>query len=374
MRPIKILHVIPTLDQSGAEKQLALLVSHLPRDRFETTVCALTRGGFYEDRLREAGAEAHVLGKRFKWDPMALWRLRDLIRETGPDVVQSWLFAGNCYGRVAGWWAGAPRLIASERCVDSWKRQYQFAIDRRLARWTDVVVANSKAVGEFYAKVGISTEKLRVITNAVERSDGALADREAKLAELGIPPDRPTLGFIGRLWPQKRVHDLIWAADVLTISGWNLHVIIIGAGPRRAALERFSHSLELEDVTHFLGHRRDAEELLAAIDVLVIPSRFEGTPNVALEAMQAGKPIVASRIAGMDEVVVDGETGLLVEPKQPFALAQALGKLLKDPQLRERMGEAGRRRVNECFTVQRMTAAYQQLYEELAGVDRSDDP
>ena len=372
MAPIDVLHVIPTLDQSGAEKQLALLASNLPRNRFRTTVCALTRGGHYEQYLRKRGIDVHVLGKRFKWDPTTLWRLGRLMRRVRPDIVQTWLFAGNCYGRVAARWAIRTRVIASERCVDQWKRQYQFALDRWLARRTDVVVANSQAVAAFYRSVGIPAEKIRVIANAVEAPSDPTIERSAKLAELGIPDSDQTLGFIGRLWPQKRLDDLIWAADMLRIGGWGTHLLIVGDGPRRAALERFAHSLELEAKAHFLGHREDVEELLAAIDILVLPSRFEGMPNVALEAMRAGKPVVATRIPGMEEVVVDGATGILVEPEQPFALAKALGRLLGDADLRRRLGEAGKQRVTESFAIEPMVEQYVRLYEELASCGEPD--
>lgn len=370
MERIRILEIIPTLDQSGAEKQLALLATHLPPERFEVAVCALTRGGYYEHILRAGGIPVDIIGKRFKWDPTALFRLARRIRQYEPLIVHTWLFAGNCYGRLAARWAKAPHVVASERCVDRWKRQYQFALDRRLARWTDSIVVNSQAVRAFYEQVGIAAAKLRVIPNAIAPLPGevveAAGERETVLAELGIAPNQPTLGFIGRLWPQKRVQDLIWATDVLRISGWQVNLLIIGEGPRRPALERFTRSLELNSLVHFLGHRKDTRRLLSAMDVVALPSTFEGMPNAALEAMQAGKPVVAARIAGMDEVVVDGSTGVLVEPKRPFAIAQAVHELLSDPAKRERMGRAGQSRVKELFSLDRMIGAYAQLFEELA--------
>jgi len=366
MAPRKILLIIPSLDQSGAEKQLSLLATRLPKERFDVTVCAITRGGHYEKPIRDAGIDVHVLGKRFKWDPTAYWRLSRLIQRLRPEIVHTWLFAGNCYGRLAARQAKVPHILASERCVDVWKRQYQFAIDRWLAKYTDFVVANSNAVRDFYQKVGIPAEKLIVIPNAappiVPRQH---LGREAKLAEFGLASSGPTIGFIGRLWPQKRVHDLIWAVDVLRISGWKSHLLIAGDGPRRAALERFTRNLDLESHVHFLGHQKDIDGLLDAIDVVVVPSRFEGMPNTVLEAMRAGKPVIATRIPGMDEVVLDGITGILVEPKQPFALARAISRLLSDQELRERMGAAGKQRIQEAFSVERMVDSYSELYESV---------
>lgn len=369
MPPRKILQIIPTLDQSGAEKQLALLAAGLPRDRFDVRVCALTRGGYYEEQLREAGVPVTVLGKRFKWDLTAFWRLYKLIKDFQPEIVQTWLFAGNCYGRVAARMAKTPHIVASERCVDSWKGAYQFAIDRKLVEWTDVVVANSFAVKHFYeSHVRLPGSKIRVIANAASLPEDLSLTDDSKaelLQQLGIPPGDPVVGFVGRLWPQKRVQDLIWATDVLRISGWKIHLLIVGDGPRRPMLERFARTLELQEHVHFLGHREDVPALLSAMDLLVLPSKFEGMPNVALEAMQLGTPVVATRIAGMDEVVVDGVTGSLVDVGKPFALAKGIDHLLRDPERRKRFAEAAKDRVAQYFSVQRMVDAYVELYDEL---------
>lgn len=367
MERIRVVHIIPTLDQSGAEKQLFLLASQLPRDRFETRVLAITRGGHYEVCLKESGIQVEVIGKRLKWDPRSLSRLTGRLRELKPDIVHTWLFAGNSYGRAAAMWAKCPHVIASERCVDSWKREYQFVLDRWLARRSDAIAVNSEAVKSFYTKVGIPAEKIVVVANAIEpRSevnvDCAVADLRI---ELDLPADVPTIGFVGRLWPQKRVQDLIWAADILRIGGWNFHLLIVGDGPRRAALERLTRTLDLKRMVHFLGHRSDARTLIDLMDVAVIPSKFEGMPNVALEAMQAGKPVVATRIPGMDEVVQDGVTGSLVPPKRPMELARAISKLLNEPDRRNDMGRLGRQRVAQLFSVERMVQGYAELYAKV---------
>lgn len=369
MEARKILFVIPTLDQSGAEKQLALLASRLPATKYQVEVCALTRGGPYQAVLEEAGVPVHLVGKRLAWDPWALWRLTGLIKRIRPDLVQTWLFAGNCYGRVAAALAGARRRIASERCVDSWKSRYQLAIDRRLAKLTDRVVANSRAVAAFYQRQGIVPAKLLVIPNAVEPVEVLdQQTRRSRLASIGVDDDMPTIGFAGRLWPQKRVQDLIWAVDVLRIAEVDARLIIVGDGPRRASLERFTKGLDLVDRVHFLGHRSDARDLMAAVDVVAAPSQFEGMPNVVLEAMAAGRPVVATQIAGMDEVVIDEETGLLAPPKQPFELAKALRRIIDDPVLARRLGDAGRQRALDHFSIEKMVESYERLYDEvLAG-------
>jgi glycosyltransferase involved in cell wall biosynthesis len=359
---IKIVHIVPTLDASGAEKQLALLAANTPKDRFDVHVICLTRGGPYETTLAEAGVPVHIVSKKMKGDPFALRRLVKLLRELKPAIVQTWLFAANSYGRLAARMAKVPHVIASERCVDSWKSGYQLMIDRWLMRWTDAVAVNSQAVKEFYAHQGIPREKLHVIPNAVTQAE-PVADRAALRKEMGVKEESFVLGFVGRLWPQKRVDDLIWAADILRLAEWPIEVVIVGDGPRRAALERFVENMKESDIVRFLGKRDDARRLIAGFDALVLPSDFEGMPNVVLEAMAAGTPVVASRIPGMDEVIADNETGLLFEPKRQSDLARKVQRLLEEDGLGKRLAENAKNFVGERFTVEAMTKAYVGLYE-----------
>lgn len=361
----RILHIIPTLDQSGAEKQLALTALHLPREKYDVRVIAVTRGGHYERVLHDAGVDVRVIGKRFKWDPMTLYRLYAMIKEFQPDIVQTWLFAGNAYGRVAAHWAKVPHIIASERCVDEWKSGYHFLIDRFLMRWTDRIVVNAEGIRRFYVRQGLTDQSITTIPNAIEPKPIDNSPTTKIRESLGVPLEVPLVGFIGRLWPQKRVQDLIWATDILRMSGWNFRVVIVGDGPRRVALKRFADALEIMPIVHFVGHRNDVPEIMRALDMLVLPSKFEGLPNVALEAMMAGKPVVGTRIAGTDEVVVDGETGILVPPQQPLELARAIRSILADPALGKRMGAAGRDRVLSHFSIEGMIAKYERLYDEI---------
>lgn len=367
MKRRRVLHVIPSLDQSGAEKQLVLAARHLPRDEFDLHVTAISRGGYYEELLKDAGVPVHLLGKRLKWDPWSLARLTRLIKELKPDIVHTWMFGGNSYGRVAARWAGVPHVVASERCVDQWKSGYHFTIDRLLMRWTDKVVVNAEAIRQFYARQGIAPDRVELIPNAIEPRPLATDEEAARIREsLDLKPGVPVIGFVGRLWPQKRVQDLIWAADILRMSGWDFTILIIGAGPRRTSLERFADQLEITPQVRFLGHRKDAESLLPAIDILALPSQFEGLPNVVLEAMMAAKPVVGTRIPGIDEVVVDRQTGILVPVRQPLELARGLRELLADPAQRIEMGQVGRERVLGEFSVEKMIAGYRRLYDELS--------
>ncbi len=361
----RILHIIPTLDRSGAEKQLVLLAKGLPRDEFDVHVCALSRLGPLADDLQRAGIPVTCIDKQRKFDPPAWWRLRQHIRALRPDLVQTWLFAANAYGRTAALRAGVAHLVASERCVDEWKAWHELALDRRLAKHTDAIVVNSRGVQSFYQQQGIPAEKLRLIHNGVAPLPESKTTSEELLAELELPPGTRLVGAVGRLWQQKRLKDLIWATDLLHVLRDDVHLLVIGDGPQREALVRYARQCQVADHVHFLGMRHDVPRLMAHFDLLWLASSFEGLPNVVMEAMSAGVPVVASDIPGNRELVVSGETGFLVPLGDRAAYARFAHKILEDPALRAQLGSAARQRIACEFTVEAMVAAHAALYREL---------
>jgi glycosyltransferase involved in cell wall biosynthesis len=361
----RILHIIPTLDRSGAEKQLTLLATGLPRDEFDVHVCALTRGGPMAEPLHEAGIPLHMVGKAHKFDPIAFWRLKQLIGRLGPQLVQTWIFAANSYGRAAALAAGVPRIVASERCVDPWKAWHELAIDRWLARRSARIIVNSSGVQDFYVRHGIDPQKFTLIPNGIGPAVPSTISRAEVLAELGLPADARIVGAVNRLWPQKRVKDLIWAADLLKVIRPDVHLLIIGDGPHRDRLLRFRRQVVIEDKVHFLGERADVAQLMPHFDVLWLASEYEGLPNVVMEAMSHGVPVVATDIPGNRDLVVPGETGYLVPVGDRAGIARHTNKLLDDPETAHRLGEAGRKRMLAEFSVEKMVERHAQLYREL---------
>jgi glycosyltransferase involved in cell wall biosynthesis len=357
--------MIPTLDRSGAEKQFTLLATGLPRDRFDVYVLLLTRAGPYLEQLTAANIPVTLFEKRFRCDPATCWKLRDWLKRTQPDILHTWLFAANAYGRLAA--GGSPRskTVVSERCVDSWKQGWQLWLDRKLIRRTDRLVGNSESVVAFYRNLGVPDEKLVCIPNGVEIPPPVPIVRAAMLRELGWPDDSFVVGYIGRLAEQKRVDDVIFAVETLRQTRTKLRLVIIGDGPRRAALERLTRDVGCAEHTRFLGHRPDVERWLALIDVFCLASSFEGMSNSLMEAMAAGKPTVVSDIPPNREVVVQAETGFLVPVGDRVGYMQFLRVLMDDPALRQKLGAAGRRRMQNEFSVAQMVSRYATLYETL---------
>ena len=361
----RIVQIVPSLDRGGAEKQLSLLVRGLPRDEFESHVIVLTRSGPLETELRAADIPLTTIGKRWKFDPPALWRLARELRRLQPALVQTWLFAANAYGRAAAWRAGMSKVVASERCVDRWKMPQELMIDRWLAQRTDCIVVNSTGVSDFYIAQGLPAEKFLTIPNGISPMPPSDRSRAELLAELQLPSDARLIGAVGRLWPQKRYKDLIWAADLLKVIRDDVHLLIVGDGPQANRLRRFRHQVRIEDRVHFLGHRDDVFRLMPHFDVLWLGSEYEGLPNSIMEAMAAGVPVVASDIPGNRDLVVPGETGYLYPVGVRAELARHTRRLLEDTSLAQRMGQAGQARIRAEFSTERMIQRYVDLYRTL---------
>lgn len=364
---IRITYVIPTLDQSGAERQLTLLAGHLPQSDFDPHVIALNRGGYFEEPLRAAGIPVTILEKRFRFDVLTYARLRRVLRQTRPDVVQSFLFSANSCIRIPGVCPPETRVIVSERCVDSWKTGWQLTLDRRLVRRMDVMTANSDSVAHFYRSVvGVPDDKLCVIPNGVSPPDQSPAGDCNIRAELGLPPDTPTVGFVGRLARQKCLKDLVWAFHLLHQVVDDVVLILVGDGPERDQLAEFAQSVGCRHRVYFVGHRSDASVIIPQLNVFCLTSAFEGMSNSLMEAMAAGVPVVVSDIPGNLDLVKNEVTGLTVPFGNSVEMCRAAKRLLTDSDLAGRLSTAASEQMAQKFSVDGMVQRHIELYQRIS--------
>ena len=367
---MKIALVIPTMDRGGAEKQVVLLAIGLHQTGHDVRVVLLTRDGPRSDELRRAGIPVEVIGKKFKADPTALWRLVRWMKATQPDIVHTWLFAANSFGRVAARMAGVPVILASERCVDPWKHTWQFVIDRWLAKSTAVITTNSEGVRDFYVAHGLPADLFKIIPNGVvdempaEGSGNALT-REEVFATLEVPSDRKLILAVGRLWPQKRVRDLIWSGELVATTRLDTTLVIIGDGPQRGELLRHRDAVSRVNHVRFAGAREDVAHLLPHADAFWIASEYEGQSNAVIEAMLAGVPVIASDIPGNRDLVIHGETGWLFELGNEAQLVQHTLEIFENPEIVPPVIAAAKSRIETDFTVDQMVSRHVELYERL---------
>ncbi len=361
----KICLIIPTLVKGGAEKQLTLLATGLNREKFECHVVVLTHSGPYEQTLRDQGVQVHMIGKRGKADVTAFGRLVRKLRELRPDLVHTWLFAANSYGRLAAARAKVPVIVAGERSVDPWKRWWNFAIDRYLLKYTTGIITNTMAVADFYNRHGIPRSYFSVIPNAVTTPQVRLLNRAELCQRLELPACSAVVGAVGRLWPQKGYRDLVWAGAMLALAYEGARLVIVGDGPQRDALLSFRDKIGAQVAVRLVGHRSDAVELMSGFDLLWNGSLYEGQSNTILEAMALGIPPMATDIPGTRDLIVHQESGMLYRPGDISSLTRYSNQLLRTPQARMQMGEAAQERIRTRFSLENMIQNHEQLYERL---------
>jgi glycosyltransferase involved in cell wall biosynthesis len=366
---LTVVTVIDTLMTAGAETVATRIALGLDGSRFRSILCA-TRPSAPEHvaAARAMGVEVLELNRRSRFD---VWRWRPLVRllrSGSVDVVHAHKFASNLWGALL-----VPRhrpvLLAHEHTW-SYEGRLRRVVDRDLiARRAGAIVAVSPRDRTRMIELeGIPASKVVLIPNGIP--DSPPGDRARARRELGLASDDAVVGTVCGLRPQKELETALRALSRLAPHRPTLRFLIVGDGPERGRLERLSEELGVSTI--FLGQRPndDVPDLIAAMDVLVLSSRFEGMPLAVLEWMAAGKPIVASRVGGIPSMVEHEQEALLVPPRDYAAFGEAIGRLLDDPAERERLGAAARRRQQAEFrfehTLDLIQALYERLYAEAA--------
>jgi glycosyltransferase involved in cell wall biosynthesis len=323
------------------------------------------RSGEIVADLRRRGVAVHFLKRRFKYDPLAWWPMFEALRRERIDVLHAHSFGQNAWASVIGRLTRVPAVIAHEHNWAFTGRALRPVIDRELiARFASTMIVVSREARRRMIEVErIPPERLVLLPNGIRALPPG--DGGAVRKELGIGPDAPVIGTVCILRSEKALDVLVRAAALLVRDFPRLRVLIVGDGDERVRVEALVEQLGLGDHVLLTGARTDVPDILGALDVAVMPSDYEGIPLSILEFMDAGKPIVASRVGGIPEVIEEGVHGVLVPPRDEAALAAAIGRLLRDTDAAREMGTRARDRCRREFSLDRTVERLQQLYERL---------
>ena len=384
--PIRVLRVIARLNMGGPALHVAYLTAGLAERGYETTLVAgsLARGedsmafvaeelGIEVQRIVELHREISVLR-----DAVAIVRLARLMRRVRPHILHTHTAKAGAVGRLAALLAGdaRPPIVVHtfhghvlRGYFDPLRTAGFRLLERWLARTSTALVAVSPQVRDDLVALGVAPrERFAVVRLGIELEQRVATARDGRGEHrrvLGVGPDRFAVGWIGRMTGVKRTEDVLRAFRRLRDGGVDACLFMIGDGPDRAAVERRAHELGVMRDTFFLGYQEEVAPFYAAFDAMILPSINEGTPVSAIEALAAGRPVVATRVGGVPDVVRDGEDGFLVDPGDVDALADRLTRLAADPELRERLGASGRARVIPRYSVERLVDDIDLLYRSL---------
>jgi glycosyltransferase involved in cell wall biosynthesis len=358
------MQLVLSLSPGGTERLVLELCRRLAND-VDTIVCCLDEPGEWASEVARLNVPVFSLARRPGFHPSLSVRLREILKTHRIEVVHCHHYSPYVYGVLAAVLHPSVRVIFTEHgrlhgAAVSAKRRL---VNPFLARWPARIFAVSMALKQDMVAEGFPERSINVLYNGIELGQRPLpADRVAMRASLGLPADALVIGTVGRLDPVKSLATLLEARALLAPRLPAAQLVIAGDGPERQALVERAHALGITATTHFTGYRSDVRALMAAFDIYVNCSTYEGVSLTILEAMATALPVVATMVGGTPEVVVDQETGLLVQPR-PHAVASAIATLALNPQRGHKMGEAGRWRVKRHFTIERMVNDYAAAYQ-----------
>jgi glycosyltransferase involved in cell wall biosynthesis len=351
---VTVAYVFLDFGEGGAQRLALESWARLDRDRFRPAlVCARGRGSLMP-AARAAGIPLRSLGRMERgWDLGAVPALARAFRELDASIVHVALYSRVApYARLAAHLAGLPLIVCHEHSRPAPASALRAAVDRLLLRLRPATrfLAVSAPDREQLQAAGVPSENIEILGNAVDTRRFAPGDRAAARHALGLPLDREILLVPARLHPQKRHVDLLAALAILDAERRPL-VLLAGDGPLRRPLEALARNAGLDSQLRFLGHREDLPELYAAADLVILPSRVEGSPLALLEAQACGRAVLASDVGGVAEIIEDGDTGRLLPPGRPELLAAALSALLDDGPARGAMEVRARQRALAHFDI-----------------------
>jgi len=366
-RRIRIAHVVFKLDVGGLERVVINLMKHMSRRDYDASLYCLKEGGNLANELVEDGYAVHHLFKKDRVEYSLFFKIARMFKRERVDIVHCHNIGALFYGSIGSKLAGTAGTLYTAHGVYSANRLGKL----RFARFMpiDRVVTVSDDAREAMLSSGrFDPDDVQTLPNGIDIDlfDVDVDKHELK-DELGLPEGVPVFGIVARLSWEKEHKTLLDAMAMLNSEVASSILVVVGDGPIRGELEQHAADAGVADRVFFLGERRDVPRLLQVFDAFVLSSRLEGLSLTLLEAAAAGLPIVATNVGGNSEVVVDGQTGFIVEPGDPGALAGAMSKVGGDPELARSMGELGRKRVVEHYSLDAMVKRYDKIYHELLG-------
>jgi glycosyltransferase involved in cell wall biosynthesis len=354
-RLLKILHIDPEREWGGGEAQVLGLLEHLAARGHQNHLSAYPGGRLWQ-RCQELNVTRLALEARNDLDVRPVWRLRRLIGSEHYDIIHLHTKRAHALAAWLPHGVGAPRYVVTRRMDYPEKRNCR---TRYLYNHcVDGVVAISQPIIDLLVRAGVDRDKIRLIHSGIDVSRFTYGSEAAVRRT-------PTIGTLAVLEPRKGHAFLLHAVARLKARGLRLRCLLAGAGDERKRLEDLSRQLRLDTEIEFLGFVEDTPTFLAGVDIFVLPSLHEGLGVAVLEAMAAGKPVVASRVGGLSDVVIDGRTGLLVPPADAEALSEAIAALIAEPSRARAMGLAAAARAREHFALELMAARNEEYYFEL---------
>lgn len=368
MNDLSLVFLITDLDYGGAETQLVNLVTRLKVRGWDVRVVSMLPPQAFTDELKQTGIPLATLNmRRGVADPRAVFRLVKMLREWKPWILTSFMFHANLLGRIAGRLAGVPINISSVRTENMGG-----ALRERIMRLTDwmgdITITNSRIVAGNLTKQGVvPAERVCVIANGLVLDKFVVtnSNKQEVRRDLGVAEEDFLWLAVGRLEEPKDYPNLLQAFRIV-LNKYEAQLYVAGQGSLTEDLERQAIELGISDRVVFLGLRRDIPQLLQVADGFVLSSAWEGLPNTVMEAMAAAKPVVATSVGGVPELVQEGKTGYIVPPRNPKALALAMEKMMAlSAEERSEMGKAGRAHIEANYSLERVVDQWEELYMEL---------
>jgi glycosyltransferase involved in cell wall biosynthesis len=367
MRKAKVLHLVEDLKTGGLERVIADIAQGLDKQKFEVEVWCVARGGEVAAELAEKGIEVKILGIFSCYHPYRIMNIAWLLKKSKADIVHTHGYFASVIGRTAARIAGVPILIDHMHSTYWEYKKRQIFVEKLLSSLTHKVICCSRAVENFVTgHLKVNPSKTIVIYNGADEEIFIPTENSALKARLGIQPADPVVGTVSSLYHHKGHEYLLQAVPLVLEAFPSTKFLIVGDGPLRKKLEDQAEDLNISAHLVFTGKRKDVPDLLSVMGIFVLPScSREGLGISIIEAMASEKPVVATEIGGIPEVVADEETGYLVPPQNPDALAKAIVNLLQSPQRAKEMGRRGRARFEEKFTKRKMLSEVENLYLNL---------